>query len=108
MVSVKTSPGMTFLKPPKRSVSVYSLPGCRSNPFEKPPNVIDGEAAVAVILINTNSTSIRDVIALNDFFIISSPFSYSVRTDVRLYRLRSLRPTQSVPRLPERFEWLRP
>jgi hypothetical protein len=87
MVSVTVSPGITFLKLLNRSVSVYSLPGWKSKPFEKPSNVMEGDAAKAVsdMLITTSSISTRDVIALNDFFMISTPLVTSRNDQIAVY-----------------------
>ena len=66
---------------------MYSLPGWKSKPFEKPSNVMEGDAAKAVtdMLITTSSISTRDVIALNDFFMISTPLVTSRNDQIAVF-----------------------
>ena len=75
IVSVTVSPGMTPLKLPNRSVSVYSLPGWKSKPLVNPLKVMEGEAASAVDARLMTMSSIRtsENIALHDFFILPPP-----------------------------------
>ena len=55
--------------------------------YEKPSNVMEGDAAKAVsdMLITTSSISTRDVIALNDFFMISTPLVTSRNDQIAVY-----------------------